>query len=77
MLIPLDKDKDPGIIIEFKSLDARRGERDLSETALAALRQIKERKYAAALTARGIPENRILAYGFAFRGKEVLVEAGK
>ena len=39
----------------------------------AALAQIEEKKYAEELIARGIAENRIRSYGFAFEGKKVLI----
>ncbi len=48
-------------------------EKELSDTAAAALRQIQERDYQASLIARGIPEEHIRKYGFAFCGKEVLI----
>ena len=75
MLIPLAQ-QDPGIVIEFKSLAEDEGERKLEDTARAALRQIAEREYAAALEARGVPRSRMLAYGFGFRGKDVLIAGG-
>ena len=49
----------------------------LTDTAKAALEQIRSLSYAASLKARGVPEDRILTYGFAFQGKDVLVEGGK
>ena len=75
MLIPLTS-QDPGIVIEFKALAEDEGERKLEDTARAALRQIAERQYAASLEARGVPRSRMLAYGFAFRGKDVLIAGG-
>ena len=39
----------------------------------AALSQIKEKEYAETLIAKGIPEDRIRSYGFAFEGKKVLI----
>ena len=75
MLIPLSA-QDPGIVIEFKSLAEDEGERKLEDTVRAALRQIADREYAAALEARGVPRSRLLAYGFAFKGKDVLIAGG-
>ena len=64
--IPLD-----AIIIEFKVQDTE--ETELTETVRSALKQIEERDYQASLIARGIPEERIRKYGFAFCGKRVLI----
>ncbi|MDE6603356.1 MAG: PD-(D/E)XK nuclease domain-containing protein, partial [Lachnospiraceae bacterium] len=60
------------IVIEFKVFRARR-DNSLEDTVQAALLQIEEKKYAQALVAKGIPEERIRKYGFAFEGKEVLI----
>ena len=63
---------DNAIIIEFKVFNARR-DKSLEDTLNEALRQIEERNYAAVLMAEGIAVERICRYGFAFKGKEVLI----
>lgn len=62
----------PGIVIEFKVQNERSGEKNLSETADAALMQIETKDYASDLRTEGI--NDILQYGFAFAGKKVLIK---
>ncbi|MDE7313689.1 MAG: ATP-binding protein [Eubacterium sp.] len=64
-----------GMIIEFK-VHAPSKEKSLEDTVSAALSQIIEKKYSVKLESKGIPEGRIRIYGFAFRGKEVLIGGG-
>lgn len=71
MLTPYDKN-DNAVIMEFKVHEPD-DEKSLQETVNAALMQIEEKQYAAALTAKGVPESRIRKYGFAFEGKKVLI----
>lgn len=75
MLEPLDPQAEDGIILEFKIQDAE-SEKSLQDTVDAALQQIIDKKYAAALAAKGIPAKKIRAYGFAFKGKEILIGGG-
>ncbi|MCR5225682.1 MAG: PD-(D/E)XK nuclease domain-containing protein [Eubacterium sp.] len=66
--------KHPAIIIEFKVFDKDRGEKVLLDIADAVLKQIEEKKYADSLVSEGIKEKNIIKYGFAFKGKEVLIK---
>ena len=70
MLFPENPAADDGIILEFK---VAKKNASLQESVAAALEQIEKKRYKTELVAAGVSEERIRAYGFAFRGKEVLV----
>ena len=72
MLESRNPKEDDAIILEFKVRDPE-DETTLKETVEEAHRQIEKKQYAAQLTARGIPEERIRSYGFAFEGKKILI----
>ncbi len=65
-------ERNNAIILEFKVYDTDE-ENSLQDTVKAALQQIEDKKYAASLEAKGIQTERIRKYGFAFKGKEVLI----
>ncbi len=71
MLEPLKKGK-PAFVLEFKVRNPRR-EASLSDTLKAALTQMDEKHYDRELLTRGIKEDQIRHYGFAFEGKQVLI----
>lgn len=72
VLKPRNRERDNAYIIEFKVFRASR-EKDLKDTVAGALAQIEERQYEKALTANGIPKEKIRKYGFAFQGKKCLI----
>ena len=71
MLEPLNKE-DAAIIMEFKVYDEDE-EKTLQDTVASALVQIDEKKYSQILIEKGIKEDNIHKYGFAFKGKEILI----
>ena len=72
VLLEPKTNQDSAIIIEFKVYNSKK-EKDLQDTLNSALQQIENKKYAASLEAKGIQPERIQKYGFAFKGKEVLI----
>ena len=74
MLEPREDPQD-AVILEFKVHDPSK-EDTLKDTVDAALRQIIEKGYAAVLEAKGLTGDRIRIYGFAFEGKQVLIDGG-
>lgn len=71
LLEPRHNDLD-ALILEFKVFQPGK-ESSLEDTVKSALNQIEQKKYTASLTAKGIPEEKIRKYGFAFEGKHVLI----
>ena len=71
MLEPSNQN-DSAFILEFKVYNPDK-EKNLQDTVKLALQQIEDKKYAAALEAKGIPAERIKKYGFAFQGKNILI----
>ncbi len=72
ILVPRNLKEGNAVILEFKVRNVRK-EKSLEETARSALDQIRERRYSEELKNRGISEERINRYGFAFEGKKVLI----
>lgn len=66
------KENGNAFVLEFK-VHRPRKEKDLEETVQNALKQIEDKQYDTELLARGIPQNKIRHYGFAFEGKTVLI----
>ncbi len=75
MIVPKEKNQD-AYVIEFKVANTRKRE-SLESAVSSALEQIEKRKYESALRARGFAKEQIKKYGFAFRGKEVLIGAAE
>ena len=71
MIEPKDRSKE-AFILEFKVYNPRK-EDSLEETVENALIQIEEKQYETNLSAKGIPIDNIKKYGFAFKGKKVLI----
>ena len=71
MLEPINK-SDRAFIFEFKVYNPAK-DKDLKAAAENALSQIEQRKYSNVLIERGIAEEQIYCYGFAFEGKKVLI----
>ncbi len=63
---------DNAYVFEFKVHDPDY-EKTLEDTVKKALSQIDEKNYDALLISRGIPKEKIRHYGFAFKGKKVLI----
>ena len=72
MLEPKHPGQENAVILEFKARSTRK-EKSLEETAQSALEQIRQRKYREELKTKGIKEEQIKEYGFAFEGKTVLI----
>ena len=74
MLEPIDKSNEnlPCIVIEFKVINPKK-EKTLEETVEAALKQIEDKGYDSELIKRGVKKENIHHYGFAFKGKNVLI----
>ena len=60
------------MILEFKVFNPNK-ETVLEDTVKNALKQIKEKNYAAELLEAGIVKENIKMYGFAFKGKKILI----
>lgn len=74
LLEPVDN-RDSAVILEFKVFDPEE-EETLADTVKKALAQIEEKQYAVNLVTKGFAEEKIRKYGFAFRGKKVLIGEG-
>lgn len=70
--VPMPGQQLNAVLMEFK-VHAPDEEKTLEDTVRAALVQIEEKNYQADLIVKGIPEERIRKYGFAFEGKKVLI----
>lgn len=75
MLEPI-REEDDAYIWEFKVFDPKK-EKDLEETVKSALTQIDKKQYETEFLSKKISADRIRKYGFAFKGKKVLISAAK
>lgn len=71
LLEPRHDDLD-ALILEFKVFQPGK-ESSLEDTVKSALNQIEQKNYEASLTEKGIPQDKIRKYGFAFEGKHILI----
>ena len=71
MLEPKTREDD-AIIIEFKVFNSKK-EKSLEDTVKSAHDQIEDKDYASGLIAKGFKPENIRKYGFAFKGKKVLI----
>ena len=72
VMLTLETEVDDAIVIEFIVHESDE-EESLQDTVRTALDQITEKNYDAELLLQGIPADRIRHYGFAFKGKKVLI----
>ena len=70
----LAKDKSKGILVELKKFG--KNDQTLEDTVARALEQMEVNKYETELLAAGVAAENIYKYGFAFKGKEVLIAKG-
>lgn len=72
MLEPKDTRNGEAFLLEFKVHEKEDGD-SMEDTVRLAHAQMEEKRYAESLIAKGIPEEHIHKYGFAFEGKKVLI----
>lgn len=72
MIEPKDTRNGEAFLLEFKVHEKEDGD-SMEDTVRLAHAQMEEKRYAESLIAKGIPEEHIHKYGFAFEGKKVLI----
>lgn len=72
MIEPKDTKNGEAFLLEFKVHGKEDGD-SMEDTVRLAHAQMEEKRYAESLIAKGIPEEHIHKYGFAFEGKKVLI----